>query len=71
MAHLDPKRHWSLRTDNDGRVVFPGLIPGAPYRLRIQDDIFLKAEDVDEKEKAFLVQSGRQLDLGTVVVNRP
>ena len=71
MSQLDREHHSDLRIDAEGQVTFRGLIPGAPYRLRIQDDVFIKAEQVDDKEKEFTVQSGQQCDLGTVIVKRP
>ena len=33
VVNADPERYEALRTDSDGRITFPTLIPGADYRL--------------------------------------
>jgi protocatechuate 3,4-dioxygenase beta subunit len=50
-----------VRTDAEGRVVFPALIPGATYRVTQ----FEKPNRLTERE--FTAESGKTTDLGTVV----
>ncbi|MBL7187196.1 MAG: carboxypeptidase regulatory-like domain-containing protein [Phycisphaerae bacterium] len=57
---LDRRRYGALRTDTNGRVTFPSLIPGAPYMLRLNDEPIM-----------FTVQLGLTLDLGEIILKRP
>ena len=59
-AHANASRsYWpGPETNDQGRVIFPALIPGATYRLS-------KYEDGKPKVlKLFTVKSGEHLDLG-------
>ncbi|MCA9127624.1 MAG: hypothetical protein KDB22_11085 [Planctomycetales bacterium] len=60
-ANVDRLNHGSLKTDNDGRIVFPALIPGATYRFE------RGAKVVSE----FVAKSGEMYDMGTISVNVP
>jgi protocatechuate 3,4-dioxygenase beta subunit len=62
-ANIDRTNYLSGRqTDNDGRVTFPALIPGATYRIGRFDD----GKGVIVKD--FSVGSGESLDLGDIVM---
>ena len=51
-------------SDADGRVTFPALIPGAPYR---RNQLYVKeAGPVTE----FTVKPGEALDLGDIVIQK-
>ena len=64
MDNLDGNRYRDLRTDQDGRVTFPTLIPGARY--------YLIAGEGDWKGKRdFRVEAGRTTDLGEITIKRP
>jgi hypothetical protein len=54
----------ALRTDSDGRLVYPCLIPGATYRFIRYDDG--KSSIVRE----FRVESGQEIDLGEIVISQ-
>ncbi|MEW6741894.1 MAG: carboxypeptidase-like regulatory domain-containing protein [Planctomycetota bacterium] len=63
MEPLDRDRYRSLRTDAEGRVTFPSLVPGALYKLMIISDKGW------EPQRSFRVEAGQSLDLGDIVVN--
>jgi hypothetical protein len=67
---LDRQRYGSLRTDAEGRMTFPILIPEAPYMLELHDEPW-GADKQQEKEFHFTVQSGEVLDLGEIALKRP
>jgi protocatechuate 3,4-dioxygenase beta subunit len=62
-ANIDRTNYLSgPQTDNEGRVTFPALIPGATYRIgRIDDGKGVIVKD-------FSVGSGESLDLGDIVM---
>ncbi|MEW6743188.1 MAG: carboxypeptidase-like regulatory domain-containing protein [Planctomycetota bacterium] len=66
MENLDPERYQGLRTDTEGFVTFPSLIPLAPYKLMILNRVrtFEPAE-----ERSLIVKAGESLDLGDIVVS--
>jgi hypothetical protein len=66
---LDRQRYNALQTDANGYIVFPTLIPGAPYILQLFDSP-MTCENVKEKEFEFTVQSGQTLDLGEIMIKR-
>jgi hypothetical protein len=71
MVPLDRQRYGSLRTDGEGRITFPTLIPGAPYMLKLHDEPPVGPQQVKEKELDFTVQPGQTLDLGEITLKRP
>jgi RNA polymerase sigma factor (sigma-70 family) len=64
MANLDVERHNDLRTDTDGRVTIPALIPGATYRLSVQPP----QGGAYDSAREFQVKAGQTLRLGDLVV---
>jgi hypothetical protein len=66
LINLDRHNYWDkVKTDKDGRVTFPALIPGATYLL----ERFEKGGFVPHKE--FTVESGKTVDLGDVRIGKP
>jgi hypothetical protein len=68
MANLDPEghRYGNLRSDDQGRITLPNLIPGATFLLigtRPNEGIF-------NLNKEFRAEAGKTLDLGDVVFQR-
>lgn len=61
VGHSDPKHTKDVHTDTRGDAEFPLLIPGAVYRLSRGGDAF----------RDFRVESGKELDLGKVVITDP
>ena len=70
MWGLDSQRYRDLRTDDEGRVTFPTLVPGAPYKLFIRDATKRELGKPEEKEIDFTVQPDQDLDLGDIAVAR-
>ena len=69
LIQVDPQHYYRpnlLRTDADGRVTLPDLIPGAFYR--ISDYSPSKGWLV---RKDFTVKPGETLDLGDIVIEQP
>jgi hypothetical protein len=63
VVNLDRHNYWDkVKTDAQGRVTFPALIPGATYRVRRFEGDFWAPH------KEFVAQSGKTLDLGDVPV---
>jgi len=64
VSNIDQLNHWpAAKTDKEGRVTIPALIPGANYQFRTYKDgklIILKT---------FSVQSGETIDLGDVTID--
>jgi hypothetical protein len=67
---MDRRRYGTLRTDSEGRLTFPTLIPGAPYMMRLHDEP-TTAKNQKEKEPEFTVRAGQTVDLGDVILKRP
>jgi hypothetical protein len=65
LTNIDRHNYWDkVKTDDQGRIVFPALIPGATYRIgRWEKDRWVP-------HKEFTVESGKQIDLGDVVRDR-
>jgi len=63
--NLDRNRYYSLKTDADGRVTFPSIIPGATYWIDNARDL------KEEFTTKFSIKPGENIDLGDVVVKRP
>jgi hypothetical protein len=63
--NIDRHNYWNPpRSDKNGQVLFPALVPGGIYRLyRVGKQGLLL-------HKEFTVESGKTIDLGTVVVER-
>ncbi len=69
LIQVDPQHYYRpnlLRTDADGRVTLPDLIPGAFYR--ISDYSPSKGWQV---RKDFTVKPGETLDLGDILIEKP
>ena len=66
MAYMDFERHGhDHRTDDNGKVTFPTLIPGAAYQF----GLFNKCRESDDK--VFSVRSGETLQVPDIVVYEP
>jgi protocatechuate 3,4-dioxygenase beta subunit len=65
LVNLDRHNYWDkVKTDAQGRVTFPALIPGATYRIgRWEKDRWLP-------HREFTVESGKTIDLGDVIIQR-
>jgi hypothetical protein len=65
LTNLDRHNYWDkVKTDADGRVTFPALIPGATYRLgRWEKDGWVP-------HKEFTVRTGETVDLGDVPIRK-
>lgn len=63
--YFDPKRYEKLTPDKDGSVVYPSLIPGAPYKWVTANPKGFPALPVPAD---VAVRSGETTDLGTVTV---
>jgi hypothetical protein len=62
VGHVDPPRYATgPKTDAQGHVVFPALIPGATYRL-----LFFNGQ-----EKVFRAEAGKTVDLGDLTIPEP
>jgi hypothetical protein len=69
LPNIDRKHYqWNEpRTDADGRITLPDLIPGALYRITDssnQDKGF-------QVRKDFTVKPGETLDLGDILIEKP
>ena len=61
VANIDQTNHWDLKADEDGKTLFPALIPGATYRfIQMKND---KATVTD-----FTVKPGETRNLGEFVI---
>jgi RNA polymerase sigma factor (sigma-70 family) len=67
LSSLDPKRYEDLRTDAEGRVTWPTLIPGARIMLIVKTP---QGRYVDVR-KDFTVEAGKTLDLKDITVQTP
>jgi RNA polymerase sigma factor (sigma-70 family) len=68
MSWFDPKGHknGNLRTDAQGRVSFPTLVPGATYWVLADPD----GRGTIDLHKAFRVKAGKVLDLGDLTLKK-
>lgn len=67
MEELAYSKYRDLKTDKDGKIVFPCLIPGAQYvfyRFAAERRRFYT------EGKAFRIEPGQNIDLGTIVARR-
>ncbi len=70
VAAVDPVNYASdFQSDAEGLLVFPALIPGAPYR--IVDRTAAVGGGEPELRKEFTVRSGQALHLGDILIARP
>jgi RNA polymerase sigma factor (sigma-70 family) len=67
LSSLDRKRHENLRTDAQGRITFPALIPGARFVLTVRTPLGRYAD----AHKDFVVEAGKTLDLKDITVKEP
>ena len=56
------------RTDADGRITLPDLIPGALYRI---SDASNRREQGIRVREDFTVRSGETVDLGDILIEKP
>ncbi len=63
MANLDPQRYRDLKTDANGRMTFPTLIPGATYRVEVFNQTV-------KTQIEFTVKPGEVRDLGELVIRQ-
>jgi hypothetical protein len=65
LVNLDRHNYWDkVKTDAEGRVTFPALVPGATYRVgRWEKDHWVL-------HKEFTVESGKTIDLGNVRIDK-
>ncbi|WP_406700910.1 carboxypeptidase-like regulatory domain-containing protein [Singulisphaera sp. Ch08] len=61
VANLDRERYRRLKTDAEGRMTFPTLIPGATYRVIVHNQPV-------KTEIEFTVKPGEARDLGDLVI---
>jgi RNA polymerase sigma factor (sigma-70 family) len=65
LTNFDRRNYWDrLKTDAQGRITFPALIPGATYRVQRWE----KDQWVPHRE--FTAESGKTIDLGDVTINK-
>jgi RNA polymerase sigma factor (sigma-70 family) len=66
LALIDPINYAnSLVSDAQGRIVFPALVPGAPYHLSAS------GRTGTQRGKDFTVKPGETIDLGDIVIEKP
>lgn len=72
LRRLDPKRHGPLRTDAEGRVTFPTIIPGTLHRVLFSQWMEKKGVrfNLHWTGPHFTVEPGQNLDLGDITVKR-
>jgi protocatechuate 3,4-dioxygenase beta subunit len=65
LINIDRHNYWhKVKTDAQGRVTFPALIPGATYRVeRWENDSWVP-------HKEFTVESGKTVDLGDIPIKK-
>ena len=71
MPNVD-RRHYDetkLRTDAEGRITLPALIPGALYRLL--DFSTVNDPKGEQLRRDFTVKSGEGIDLGDILIEKP
>jgi hypothetical protein len=71
VVQLDPVNYSNLdfRSDPQGRLTFPALIPGATYRIVDITPIFDGGEPAIRRE--FTLQAGETVDLGDILIAKP
>jgi RNA polymerase sigma factor (sigma-70 family) len=62
-GNLNLNRWWTLRTDADGRITFPTLIPGATFRVVVPG----KKSSYWEVARTFTAEAGKMLNLGDII----
>jgi hypothetical protein len=67
-VNYDRKHHVGLASDDEGRITFPNLIPGAPYQIT-SFDFELDFQKGFPKE-GFRVEAGQTLNLPDFVVKK-
>jgi hypothetical protein len=56
-------------SDDQGRIIFPALIPGATYR--VIDRMPFRGPDGPQLRRDFTVKPGETLDLGDILIEKP
>ena len=62
--NIDGGRYQTLRTDAQGQLTFPSLIPGATYRV-------MAGERGWVMKKEFVAEAGKTVDLAEITIIRP
>lgn len=71
MPNVDRKHYWNgPKTDADGRITLPDLIPGALYRITDFSTVNNQDKGVQVR-KEFTVKPGETIDLGDVLIEKP
>ncbi len=69
LPRIDPIHYGQgIVSDNQGRVTFPALIPGATYRIYDDDR---RGDTGPQLRSEFVVRSGEALELGDILVEKP
>lgn len=70
VARLDPVNYGGdFRSDGEAKVTFPGLVPGAAYRIIDRTPIF--GGRPLEVRREFTIQPGKSLHVGDIIIARP
>jgi RNA polymerase sigma factor (sigma-70 family) len=70
LTAIDPVNYPKPRTSDDqGRIVFPALIPGTTYQ--VVDRTTAGTPPVPQLRKEFTVKPGEMLDLGDILIEEP
>ncbi len=71
LVNIDRLHYWDFpRTDAEGRLTLPALIPGALYR--ISDELTAGVPDKGyQVRRNFTVKPGETLDLGDILIEKP
>ena len=71
VANIDRLHYWNgPKSDADGRIALPFLVPGAPYRL-IDNETIGVVNQGSQVWRDFTVKPGETVDLGDVVIRKP
>jgi hypothetical protein len=62
-ANLDRERYYQIKTDQEGRMAFSTLIPGATYRISVYNQ-------PAKTQVEFTVKPGEAKDLGDLVISK-
>jgi beta-lactamase regulating signal transducer with metallopeptidase domain len=63
VGNLDRERYYQVKTDAEGRMTFPTLIPGATYRIFVHNQ-------PAKTQIEFTVRPGETKDLGDLVITK-
>lgn len=69
LSRIDPDHYAERISDDQGRITFPALIPGATYR--VIDQTSLDAANGRRTPREFRVGAGEAVELGDIVIEKP